>query len=68
MTKSEYHVGCGAFGIYAGILDKSKTRWLHKSDVTDECVSAAAEYLLKTDQSMKFSYDGKDYVLKVEEV
>ena len=27
---AEYHVGCGAFGIYAGTLNKKKDRWQNK--------------------------------------
>jgi hypothetical protein len=36
---SEYHVGCGAFGIYAGTLEpKNKSLWHNKSDVTEEAI------------------------------
>lgn len=68
MSKTEYHVGCGAFGIYAGTLNKAKTTWLSKSDVTDECTSATAEYLLNNGLKMKFNRDGKKYALSVEEI
>lgn len=27
---AEYHVGAGAFGIYAGTLNKNKTLWQNK--------------------------------------
>ena len=37
----EYHVGCGAFGIYAGTLNKKGDMWLHKSDVTNEVLGCA---------------------------
>lgn len=65
MTK--YHVGCGAFGIYAGVLNKNGDKWLYKSDVTDECIGASAQFLLQNDQRLKFDYKGKRYCLKVEE-
>lgn len=45
---AEYHVGCGAFGIYAGILSpvrKDGTQiWRQKSEVTEECVGAVVQY------------------------
>lgn len=65
MTK--YHVGCGAFGIYAGTINKKGDKWLHKSDVTDECISASAQFLLQNDQCLKFNYKGKRYVMRVDE-
>lgn len=37
---AEYHVGNGLAGIYAGTLNKSKTMWQNKSDVTDEAIAA----------------------------
>lgn len=44
---SEYHVGAGCFGIYAGKLNKNKTMWVgDKSDVTDECIGAVIDYML----------------------
>ena len=42
---AEYHVGCGVFGIYAGTLNKKKTMWQNKSDVTDECFGSVAQYV-----------------------
>lgn len=65
---SEYHVGCGAFGIYAGILNKNKTMWKNKSDVTNEALDAVAQYLLQENMVMNFDYKDKKYCLKVEEV
>lgn len=41
---AEYHVGCGAFGIYAGTLNKQKTMWQNKSDVTEEARQAVIMY------------------------
>lgn len=44
---AEYHVGCGAFGIYAGRLNRDKSTWMTgaRSDVTDEAVCAVRDYL-----------------------
>lgn len=65
---AEYHVGCGAFGIYAGTLKPNGIEWRNKSDVTDEAISAAAPYLLQHDESMEFTYKDKRYRLGVIEV
>lgn len=40
---AEYHVGCGAFGIYAGTLNKRKDRWQNKSEVTEEATHAVVQ-------------------------
>lgn len=64
---TEYHVGCGAFGIYAGTLNKNKTMWKNKSEVTNETLEAVAQYLLQEDIVMNFDYKDKKYCLKVEE-
>lgn len=61
-----YHVGCGAFAIYAGTLNAKGDMWKNKSEVTDECISAAAQYLLQNDQRMIFNYKDEKYVIKVE--
>lgn len=46
---AEYHVGCGITGIYAGTLNpKTKNgyqTWRNKSDVTEDAISAVAQYL-----------------------
>lgn len=66
---SEYHVGCGAFAIYAGTLNsKNKNLWQNKSEVTDEAISAVAQYLLQENKSMRFKYKNKEYRLCVLEV
>ena len=65
---SEYHVGCGAFGIYAGILNKNKTMWKNKSKVTNEALDAIAQYLLQENMIMNFNYKDERYCLKVEKV
>lgn len=61
---AEYHVGCGAFAIYAGTLNsKNKNLWQNKSNVTDEATAAVAQYLLQEDKTMHFEYKGKKYKL-----
>lgn len=63
---AEYHVGCGAFGIYAGTLNsKNKSLWQNKSEVTNEAISAVAQYLLQEDKSLLFNYQGCRYRLSV---
>lgn len=42
---AEYHVGCGAFGIYAGTLNKKKDRWQNKSEVTEEATHAVIQHV-----------------------
>lgn len=65
---TEYHVGCGAFAIYAGTLNsKNKNLWQNKSEVTDEATSAVAQYLLQENKAMLFAYKGKKYKLCVVE-
>ena len=63
---AEYHVGCGAFAIYAGTLNsKNKNLWQNKSNVTEEAICAVAQWLLQEDESMRFEYKGKKYKLCV---
>ena len=63
---AEYHVGCGAFGIYAGTLNsRNKTLWQNKSDVTNEAITAVAQYLVQENKSLLFTYDEKRYRLTV---
>ena len=46
----EYHVGCGAFGIYAGTLNsKNKNLWQNKSEVTDEAINAVRDYMVQNE-------------------
>ena len=43
---AEYHVGCGAFAIYAGTLNpKNKSLWKNKSECTDEARNAVRDYM-----------------------
>ena len=58
---TEYHVGCGAFGIYAGTLNKNKTMWKNKSEVTNEALDAVAQYLLQENIVMNFDYKDKKF-------
>lgn len=45
---AEYHVGCGVFGIYAGILNnKNKSKWQNKSEVTAEAIEAVRDYMVE---------------------
>lgn len=62
---AEYHVGYGIVGIYAGTLNKKGNMWTHKSDVTDEAVSAVAQYLLERGEALEFDYRGGRYRLAV---
>ena len=63
---AEYHVGCGAFGIYAGTLDsKNKNLWRNKSEVTDEAVCAVVQYLLQEKKCFYFSVNGVEYMMGV---
>lgn len=45
---AEYHVGCGAFGIYAGTLSPVRKDgsqlWKQKSEVTEECIAAVVQH------------------------
>lgn len=43
---AEYHVGCGAFAIYAGTLNKTKTMWQNKTECTDEAIGAVRDYMV----------------------
>lgn len=44
---AEYHVGCGAFGIYAGTLNsRNKNLWQNKSEVTNEALGAVRDYMI----------------------
>lgn len=46
---AEYHVGCGAFGIYAGTLNsRNKNLWQNKTDCTDEAICAVRDYMVQS--------------------
>lgn len=70
---AEYHVRCGAFGIYAGTLNKTGDMWLRKSVVTNEAIDAVIGHMYwKIPEGEKaFAYavkmrDGKYARLKLE--
>ena len=63
---ASYHVGCGITGIFAGTINRTSAMWVNKSDVTDEAISAVAQYLLEHDEAMEFNYQGRRYRLVVE--
>lgn len=44
---AEYHVGCGAFAIYAGTLNsRNKAMWQNKTECTDEAIGAVRDYMV----------------------
>ena len=44
---AEYHVGCGAFAIYAGTLNSRNNRlWQNKTECTDEALCAVRDYMV----------------------
>lgn len=44
---ADYHVGCGAFGIYAGTLEpRNKSMWRNKTDCTEEAIAAVRDYMV----------------------
>ena len=63
---ANYHVGCGITGIFAGTINRTSSMWVNKSDVTDEAISAVAQFLLEHDEAMEFNYQGRRYRLVVE--
>ena len=44
---AEYHVGAGAFGIYAGTLNKDRTLWQNKTECTDEALIAVRGWIMR---------------------
>ena len=45
---AEYHVGCGAFAIYAGTLNpRNRTIWQNKTECTDEALAAVRDYMVQ---------------------
>lgn len=45
---AEYHVGCGAFAIYAGTLNsRNKSLWQNKTECTDEAINAVRDYMIQ---------------------
>ena len=74
MANTEYHVGQGLAGIYAGRVSKrDKTEWLDKSEVTNEAINAVMGYMVFKIKKGENSYalarkttDGKYVRMKVE--
>lgn len=64
----KYSIGCGLFGIYAGILKPNGEEWKDKTDVTEEAMSAVAQYLLMNHKEFRFKVEDKMMVLKVVEL
>ena len=45
---ADYHVGCGAFAIYAGTLNsRNKNLWQNKTECTDEAINAVRDYMVQ---------------------
>lgn len=62
---AEYHVGCGAFGIYAGTLNsKNRNLWQNKTECTDEALCAVRDYLKDKADSQKLDRAGYEWTLK----
>lgn len=48
IRRAEYHVGCGAFAIYAGTLNsRNKNLWQNKTECTDEALCAVRDYMVQ---------------------
>ena len=62
---TEYHVGCGLAGIYAGRLKKNGYEWIDKSDVTKEVLQCALNYLYTNEITITGTIDGKKYIMSV---
>lgn len=44
---AEYHVGCGMFGIYAGIVNtRNKGTWKDKTQCTEKAIVAVRDYMI----------------------
>ena len=67
MDEMKYSIECGIFRIYAGILKKNGTEWKDKTDVTEEAISAVAQYLLMNHKEFRFEVEDKMMILKVVE-
>lgn len=63
----KYSVGCGLAGIYAGVLKPNGEEWKEKTDVTMEAMGAVAQHLIDFNTEFRFTYKGKNMVMKVVE-
>ena len=64
---AKYSIGCGLFGIYAGVLKPNGKEWKDKTDVTLDAMGAVAQHLIEQETEFKFKYKGKPMKLIVEE-
>lgn len=63
----KYSIGCGLFGIYAGVLKPNGEEWKEKTDVTKDAMGAVAQHLIDFNTEFRFTYKGKNMVMKVVE-
>lgn len=63
----KYSVGCGFAGIYAGILKPNGEEWKEKTDVTKDAMASVTQHLIDFNTEFRFTYKGKNMVLKVVE-
>lgn len=61
----KYHVGCGIERIYAGTLNKKGNMWVNKSDVTQEVLNCAFDYLYANGKQLIVTVDDKRYAMRV---
>lgn len=62
---AEYHVGRGIAGIYAGTLNKKGDMWVNKSDVTDEVLNCAFEYLYINEKEFRATINDVEYAMRI---
>ena len=62
---SEYHVGCGIAGIYAGTLNKKGDMWINKSLVTNEVLSCAFDYLYTNEKEFRATIYDVEYAMRI---
>ena len=66
MIDKKYSIGCGLFGIYAGVLKPNGREWKDKTEVTLDAMGAVAQHMIDHGGVFRFEYQGKKMVLKVE--
>ena len=64
-------VMCGSNGIYAGRCAETETNGTfvmkgERADVTNDCISATALWLIEQRIKIDFEYQGERYILRVE--
>lgn len=66
----EFKVGCSPLTseIFAGNVLKNGMWGAKKHNVTGTAVGAVAQHLLQKNEEMSFSYQGKNYALRVVEL